>query len=213
MKELTELCSKYQNHDNIVYIGDFNQDLLNNNEAIGVNYFAYDNRCTVLSTLPTRVTKTKKSCLDLVLIKSIFSYECNVILTDISDHFTPILSLKTEKKKVEPKPRVHRNLNKCTIQRIRQKLSEINWDQYDSLCHEDFTITFQNILLQTLDEHAPYVEVKDNMRKTEDWFTVGLSVSRKNKQKLLKQWLTAKKKHLGDDDNDLNCIYLKYKDY
>ena len=151
--------------------------------------------------------------MDLVLIKSNFSYECNVILTDISDHFTPILSLKTEKKKVKPEPRVHKSLNKCTIQRIRQKLSEINWDNYDFLCHEDFTVTFQNILLQTLDEHAPYVEVKDNVRKTEDWFTVGLSVSRKNKQRLLKQWLTVKKKHVGDDDNDLNCIYLKYKDY
>ena len=135
--------------------------------------------------------------MDLVLIKSIFSYECNVILTDISDHFTPILSLKTEKKKVKPEPRFHRSLNKCTIKRIRQKLSEINWDNYDFLCHEDFTVTFQNILLQTLDEHAPNVEVKDNVRKTEDWLTVALSVSRKNKQRLLKQWLTAKKETCG----------------
>ena len=37
-------------------------------------------------------------------------------------------------------------------------------------------------------------------------------MSRKNKQKLLKQWLSSKKKNL-DGENASNLAYLKYKEY
>ena len=212
LAEITEFCNKYRDNENLVFLGDFNQNLLSNKEAIGINYFALKNGCTLLSSLPTRVTKNKQSCLDLILVRTTFSYDSNVVITDISDHFTPTLTIKTEKEKTKPKPRIHRVLNKSTLSLIEQQLSEIDWNQYDGLSHEDFTNKIQSILINSLNEHAPYVEVKGNVRKTQDWFTEGLKVSRKNKQKLLKQWLSSKKKNL-DGENASNLAYLKYKEY
>ena len=101
--ELIEWAKKYNNLDNVIHLGDYNQNMFEPKEAKIIHYFAIENRLEIQSNIATRVTKKSRTCIDLIMIKSKLKYSSKVIQTDISDHFTPILSIQAEKiKKLPP---------------------------------------------------------------------------------------------------------------
>ena len=161
-------------------------------------------------TKPTRVTRSTATLIDNIIVGRKFhiNYESKILISDLSDHFPCLLNIHNTQLFKRMKSRITtRGLNNRKIEEINVKLNQINWtEELDHKNTNEAFDRFHNILLNTLDEVAPYhtVTIANDKLRRDPWVSMGLMKSLKKQQTLYKQFLANR--------NDTR-IEQKYKDY
>ena len=86
------------------------------------------------------------------------NYESSILVSDISDHLPTLALLKQTKHIIkEPLHLKSRKLNDNNIEKIKEKLNDINWQNMldESLGTDKLYETFSSTLKQIMDKVAP----------------------------------------------------------
>lgn len=164
-----------------LYIGDINIDLLKTDNSETNNYLNVLNNIGFFSCInsATRVSTESKTAIDHIfmrtehkVIKSV-KIESAIILTDMTDHFTPVIHISfPEKSKNEFHCR--KVVNKLNLTRLRNLLAKEKWEPI--IKTNDSQIAYQ-LFIEKLNNYI-------NTSTTE-------TITNFNKKKKLKPWITA----------------------
>ena len=112
---LTKMSCKYEN---VMFIGDFNLTVENNNLEVFINTF--DLECFIKK--PTCFQSTSPSCIDLILTnKKEFFKNSDVLEVGISDHHSLIVTaLRSQLVKGNAKTKLYRDYNSFDIKLFRK---------------------------------------------------------------------------------------------
>ena len=201
LKDYKTLIStlKKEKHKRVIIGCDHNFDLLKADHHNGTrNFLDYniDNGIWPVITKPSWVTKNSATLIDNIFIsnESISSYDCGILVDDISDYFPCYLILRNCKVKNKPKRYVTcRKITPKTTRAIRANVSSVG-SQLSLVATNnkvDINCTFESchsILMEQIDRIAPYerIPLKPKYLKKEPWLPTSLLKSIK-KQKLLYQ--------------------------
>lgn len=181
-------------YENVLIGGDFNYNLLNiGNDNNTRNYlnltFANGYLQTVLR--PTRVQNQSATLIDHFLTNiHQYHYKTSIIVSDLSDHF-PVAYFFEDSQLKRPKPKkiYTRNLTDENIQSFKELLLQLSWvevinEQNCSKAYDEFLNTF----FFYYNSYFPLIERNFNINyhKKEQWQTLGLLTSRRNKNRLQK---------------------------
>ena len=143
----------------------------------------------------TRHTDHGSTRIDAIFVQPLLIKDTGILMTDISDHMTPFISIANKPNNVNQcKEILHRQLDKNTIKLATKKLSLLDLDTMNTMTvDESYTYLTDSIRI-TLDELAPLrpKQVKKGKKITNRWMTKGLIKSSKHKNKLLSKWLKNK---------------------
>ena len=147
-------------------------------------------------TKPTRVTRSTATLIDNIIVGRKFqtNYESKILVSDLSDHFPCLLNIhNTQLFKRKKSTVTTRGLNSIRLEEIRVKLNQIKWtEELDHKNTSEAFDRFHNILMNTLDEIAPYhtVTIANDKLRRDPWLSIGLLKSLKKQQLLYKQFLS-----------------------
>ena len=204
VQKYESLLTTLQNQcKNIILGGDFNIDLLKTvTHSPSQNFLESNLRANLvpLITIPTRVTHSTATLIDHVFtsmkIFQLGNCQSRVLKYELSDHYPCLISLGlVVKKNTTPRYILTRNLNEPNVQKVKNRLSKLNWDHLKDLdCNTAFT-NFHQKILEVLNEICPehYVRVNSKRIKNE-WMTVGLTLSGKTLQRKFKSIRTESDK-------------------
>ena len=120
----------------LVLVGDFNINVLDFNESKMVqNFVNLMFRHGLISTInkPTRVTRNTATAIDHIIINSVINaeFKTGTIKTDISNHFPIFFIFKcvVDSTEVREEFIYKRNYSGNSIETIKQKLHEVNWNE------------------------------------------------------------------------------------
>ena len=122
-----------------------------------------DNNLLPSITRPTRITKSSVTLIDNIIVSQCLmtNSESRIIIDDISDHLPSIVKFKDLLHKSKTSKTItSRNLNDKTLQRINDTLMRMNWSTIITENVDKSFDTFHDLLLRTLDQHAPIVTRK-----------------------------------------------------
>ncbi|XP_065642863.1 uncharacterized protein LOC136074468 [Hydra vulgaris] len=203
LQTLTEKVS-IENKD-IIFLGDFNINLLNYDSSNDVSDFL-DSMCSYslfpFITQPTRITPQSKSLIDNIFLNF---YKPNLIsgnLTfSLADHliqFIAIPSRKFEKIHLKIHRRCFKNFNKKLF---LEQLKVTDWDpviQEENKNINNSTTNFLEIIKKLLDYHAPFKLTTKEKQKTlsKPWITSRIIKSIKIKNKIHKKFIKCKNQKL-----------------
>ena len=185
-KKLINSIRKCKSHEIVVGL-DHNLDLMNLTSDL-----------TPCITKPTRITHTTATLLDNIFVSPRLQQNlCPLILTeDISDHLPILVLLGNQKKCLKQSKKVTvRNLSEENIQKIRNDLDSVKWEEILSVydCTKGFE-TFHNTVMESINKHAPEeikrVTYKKQIR--DPWITKGILVSLAKQKRLYRDQLHAK---------------------
>ena len=157
----------YAKRHEILFIGDFNMDMLTgkdnpqgpNQELIGF----CDQLClTNVIRNPTRVTNSSKSLLDVILVSHPDRYATSGNLhLGISDH--DLIFIVRKQKLPKPKARIieFRSIKNLDNEAFISDLKSIPWDSsyiFDNV--NDIWAHWENLYKQVLDKHAPVKQIR-----------------------------------------------------
>ena len=142
---LTKMSCKY---GNVMFIGDFNLTVENNNLEVFINTF--DLECFIKK--PTCFQSTSPSCIDLILTnKKEFFKNSDVSEIGISDHHSLIVTvLRSQLVKGNAKTKLYRDYNSFDIKLFKEDL-ERNLKSNNTVNFCDF----RNTCTAVLHKHAP----------------------------------------------------------
>ena len=169
-----------------------------------------DNQLLPTITKPTRITRSTATLLDNIIIGRTFQtdYEPSIVVNDMSDHFPCLLKINNPSLLLKPPTKITtRGLTYEKISELNHKLREINWnDKLDNSTVTASYTKFQNLLINTIDEVAPYhtIKITNNKLIKEPWLSVGLHKCHRKQQQLYRKTL---KQTSTDQD------HIKYKTY
>ena len=131
-------------------MGDFNIDLLKadtHRPTHGYLELIYSNSMLPTIYKPTRITETSATIIDNILINNEYIIQSTILVTDISDHLPTILSTNLDV--VSSKERVTKftyKRNHCNnnIRKLRQRLSDVNWQE--TLSNNDVNVDYDNFV-------------------------------------------------------------------
>ena len=147
-------------------------------------------------TKPTRVTRSTATLIDNIIVGRKFqtNYESKILVSDLSDHFPCLLNIhNTQLFKRKKSTVTTRGLNSIRLEEISVKLNQIKWtEELDHKNTSEAFDRFHNILMNTLDEIAPYhtVTIANDKLRRDPWRSIGLLKSLKKQQLLYKQFLS-----------------------
>ena len=121
-----ELTNKITNLNKVstIVMGDFNINFNNSSKhTISLINNLLDNKLINSTTVPTRHTDTTATRIDAIFAPTNIISNHGVLTTDISDHFTPFLTIKLKREKLKTKPQPYRKLDKETLTLISKKLT------------------------------------------------------------------------------------------
>ena len=207
---VNKICNE---NKNLVIGTDQNLDYLKLHQHANTAKFLETNlNANLIPTIskPTRITHTSATLIDNIYVSSaLYDHTTSAILvSDISDHF-PCLNL-IGNSGVEPRtPLVFRSrkINDATIEQVKQRLENVNWDCLNSLdADSGYNYIIENVESK-LNEVAPERTIVIPFEKVirEPWMTQGLVKSSFEKDKLFK-----KCKGLGKDQPKYQR-YLEYR--
>ena len=211
-KKLTNTLKKLKNHEIIIGL-DHNLDLMKAQLHTHTNTFLENNLehdLVPCITKPTRVTRKTATLIDNILLSQKLQNEANqkIIIDNISDHFPILVLLPNQKKAIkEPKLIKIRKLNETTIEKIKQGIDYINWNNKlaQLTANESFNL-FHDHLCEQINTFAPEIEKKQSPKKiTRDpWITKGIRNSLRKQRELYK-------KHISLDKSVSTCNYKEYR--
>ena len=116
-----------------------------------------------------------------------------ILVCDLSDHFPCLLNINNTQLFRRKKSSVTtRRLNNRRLEEINIKLNQVKWsEELDHKNTNEAFVRFHNILLNTLDEIAPYhtVTIANDKLRRDPWLSIGLLKSLKKQHSLYKQFL------------------------
>ena len=179
-----------------IIVGDINIDLLKYN--LTQNITDYVNKvkssgCNYHCNLPTRITRSSKSCIDHVYSNfEQHTVENSIILSDISDHFSTLTKFSSVRHNESKCKNIYKRKSKLNPDEERSFISEL-----DTLLNNEVIRTLNacpnvmaKILIQTyqnlIDKYFPLKKVSKKALKfvSKPWITKGLKISIKNKNRL-----------------------------
>ena len=142
----------------IYILGDANSNLLNPQCPDSAALLAFINlfNLTQLIKLPTRVTQTTESLLDIILASNTKQVkEAKVIPCSVSDHDLIYANLELKQARLKPTYIYTRSFKTYNRDSFLEEVEKIPWSVMD---------IFNSLLLDVLDQHAPLRTIKDRGR-------------------------------------------------
>jgi len=221
IQQLTEFLLKTAetiNRENkqIVLLGDFNINLLKHNDSASISEFLDNMISTNLLpciTMPTRVTDKTKTLIDHIYTTiDKDKHTSGTITTDITDHFSNFISIKTES------PYTHnmqkfisfRPLTDENILKFNDALRQADWSNvYNSNDPNEAYSSFINTYLKLYNQTIPIKTIRFNKyrHKSHPWITRGIIKSLYTKDKLYSKLKKCKNKDLYREKD------IQYKAY
>ena len=161
-------------------------------------------------TKPTRITHKTATLIDNIFISGKLqqSWDCKLLIDDISDHLPCLLTLTNQNKSLRGKQKIeYRTLDDHAKSQIKNALEEVNWDtRLSTLDVNQSFDSFHDYLTESIDRFAPKRVKEINCKKMirDPWITSGLMVSL-NKQRLLYR------SQLGCGNNVSTHKYREYR--
>ena len=182
------LCKINTAGKKVYILGDFNIDLLKIEQhkptADYVNSL-FSHGCLQLMTIPTRCIHNSATLIDHIITNdNLSSYTCGALSTRVSDHFPVFCFLNANKPKNCHRFVKSRNFGPATIQKFKENLSNIHWENVmDSTDPQSSIDSFLKTFLELYNLHFPEKQTKfnKNFNGKEKWMTAGLLVSRREK--------------------------------
>ena len=138
-----------------------------------------DNNLLPSITRPTRITKNSATLLYNIIVNQclITNSESRIVIDDISDHLPSIIKFKDMLQKDKTAKIVtSRNLNDKTLHKLNNMLMKINWSTVITENVDESFDSFHDLLLWTIDLHAPIVTRKLSHKsyRQEPWLSPSL---------------------------------------
>ena len=202
-----------ENEDLCIFTGDINIDILSEDDMVSVEYN------TLLSSLgfksyinkPTRVTDIGGTCLDHIFVRAKPLALKNIVLTpiiittNITDHYTPMLTITNSKNTPREPERLTEN-TKIDFSKLKLLLMNERWE--DVLLINDVELCTDHlyrILYNNIEQAKTIVSTSNKMRKIKPWITYGLITSIHKRDKLKRKLLRNK------DDEALRAEFKIYR--
>ena len=215
-KEALETLDKTLKEKNIdkeqhvIIGGDFNINSMKTSpESDILQSFIINNNLLSTITTATRITDTSSTSIDDLIIGTSLNFNASVLVTDISDHLTPLLELEIKLKRSNCPPKVnitYRETKKDNMIRLKKLLAEADWSVIDKKNEPALIFeNFDNIISLAIDTACPMknVTIKQLNTAENEWFSKGLKISKKTKEKLHKKFISSRKQ----DDKLTYCKY------
>ena len=211
-KRLYKNLSKNKHHEIIIGM-DHNIDLLKSlSHGLTNEFLEFNLSKNLLPTVtkPTRITHKTATLIDNIFISGKLqqSWDCKLLIDDISDHLPCLLTLTNQNKSLRGKQKIeYRTLDDHAKSKIKNALEEVNWEtRLSTLDVNQSFDSFHDYLIETIDRFAPKRVKEINCKKMirDPWITAGLMVSL-NKQRLLYR------SQLGCGNNVSTHKYREYR--
>lgn len=182
--------------DYVLFGGDFNVDLLNENNSGYLQFTNFLNKyglCQIIEQ-PTRVTDNTQTLLDLIISSSSDIVAGNEVfkMDDISDHHLVTSYLKIKKTKQPPIFRTYRDFSDFNIDIFLRDLRLINFDYIYTLNNVDEMVNFWNTsIIWLFNIHAPLKTARIT-KLPAPWLTENIKIMIKLRDKALLKYKRSK---------------------
>ncbi len=172
LNNLIEYINKENN--SIIITGDYNINLLD--VKLNINISTYldiwiTNGYLPMITLPTRITKTSKTLIDNIFIKTSENniLSKGIITVDISDHYPTYLNIKTNINKTNKRKYFYgRKITNRSNNNFISDLNKETWQQILTIQNDDTEIkanTFMKIYTALMNKNLPLQRIRHNKYK------------------------------------------------
>lgn len=181
-------CSK------LLVVGDFNFHIDDSSDTDARNFLDIL-KTFGLSQNVSEVTHQKGHILDLIITRPDDDLISNVSVQDkgISDHFWVECTLNSPKPKTMKKVITYRKIKTIDIKSFESDISASqlgNPSSFDSV--EEAVSTYNKVLSQTLDKHAPAVTKTITVHPDTPWYNSEIDSAKKARRKAEKTWRKSK---------------------
>ena len=196
------------NQNEIFLLGDFNTDLLRE-DHLANKFHAFMQELNTYPTISKPTRKKSYTLIDNILTNTSADISSGIIPTSISDHMTPFLAI-SKRNPIKPKKIKKRIFSPANIDNLKTLLRHEEWKLDSDSCEANYQ-SFNDKFMSNLDLCCPELEFEIRRDKTamEPWYTKGLSISRKKKERFLKR-IAQKKPHYNWEYID-KYITIYYK--
>ena len=168
-----------------------------------------DNNLIPSITRPTRITKSSATLIDNIMVSQGLSInsESRIIIDDISDHLPSVVKFNDLLQRTKTSKTItSRNLTDKALQKINKNLMRTNWLTVITENVNDSFDTFHDLLLKTIDIHAPIVtrKLSNKSFRREPWLSASILRSINTQKKLYTRTLKS---------NAIERDITKYKTY
>lgn len=193
-----------------ILVGDFNINILDNNEACLKDLYLntiHSLGFTNVINKPTRTTNsTKDSCLDHILTKQTKEAHSYVIRSAVTDHFATVISI--DNFFVTSKKTNTRELFKKTIfdyELFKNEINNFDWEYVSASRDPDFIVSeFTETIQNKLNQCKKTINITSKTNRLKPWMTAGILTSIRRRDKLAER---TKKEPLN------YSLHLYYKAY
>ena len=175
-----------------VLMGDFNCDLLKtppSSQTNHLNHIVEDFDLKQFVSKPTRVTPSTATLIDVLFSSNHDKVRfCDVVPISLSDHYMVIATWgKSRPPPANHKYIVSRDLKKIDMNKLKEDLSKVSWD--DVLSESDVDNAYQNFETKfnnVLNDHAP-IRKKRVRNKETPWMNRSIMQKMRERDKMKKQ--------------------------
>ena len=216
---ISDIMNKINNEDKICAImGDMNIDLLKFESHPKTSEYLdtiYSNGFFPVINKPTRLSTTSATLIDHIYSNNITSNaQAGIILTDVADHFGVFHAFDYKTKKLKQQELSRRCMSDRNIATFRSKLNTLSYQTvFDTDCPNEAYDKFMNIYTTSFKNAFPIKKIKPNKKfiKREPWFSQGLLVSSRKRNKLLHNKISNPTQINVDKFKKFNALYNKLK--
>ena len=195
VEEYKDLLMELYNNNNskkIILGMDHNMDFLKHSVHKRTHDFIelnLDNNLLPTITRPTRITNNSATLIDNIMVSQslLTNIDSRIIIDDISDHLPSLVKFNDLLQKTNmAKTITSRNLNEKNLTKIKDVLMTTDWSTVITENVDESFDSFHNVLLMTLDNHAPIVtrKLSNKSYRREPWLTPSLLRSINTQKKL-----------------------------
>ena len=196
---LTDILREIEQGKSVSIFGDFNCDLQKPSNYELIDIMASYGLASLIHD-PTRIKDNSKTTIDLLFTND-STVNGGIIPLEISDHFTVFASLETGKSKKMFKEKPLCDIR--SMEYMRDWMKCVDWTPI----LEDNSIgtfdKFSEIISEARKVCCPNIKVGTKVRISQPWFTLGLKISRRRKEKLAKRARVKQGVHRE--------VYVKYR--
>lgn len=179
---ISEIAASFE-HEKIVIVGDFNDDLLNPNKHYLndiIDSFSFHQ----LVTEPTRITVNSRTLLDPIIVGNPqIAKNITVLPRNCSDHCPVMATISSTIRTTSYKRQIWL-YKRANWRALKRELAETPWQEYLSDANVNVAVErFNSILLQKCKTYIPIKTVKFTS-KDKQWITAEIKLEIKNRDKL-----------------------------
>ena len=174
--------------------GDWNLNfMVENKRTQEVKNLLESYNLTNIVRLPTRITPTSKSLIDVVIINKQYSKsEISVVEMGFSDHLAQVIKINTGNKKIKNTLVVRRPLTNRNIEEFTRSLAKESWNDVPNQSDVNTSLkAFMDSFLYCFETAIPYKKKLVRNLKNKNWLSMGLIISSKKMK-----WLNSLKKRV-----------------